>query len=258
MTANELKALFGVSGNRDNVGTDAKDFVSFRDEIGKRTPQGRPLSWAACRAAAADNRLLIAAQPSPLVEALESQGAVVVLSEGHSEAIVRRLLSKTPLRIEKSLFMPLPLADANAETGWLPLVKAVQSLLAVHERRPVAVRLGQFAYAGSSGAGLVAAVEEKPFSIAYLDRVRRPPQSAGWDAVSLVLNVDHPTVQKLRTTAFDEPEWAAYTLLKLFHLGVDLTATLDGALLAAATAQRGQRLGQEDGARRRHHQRAAQ
>ena len=137
------------------------------------------MSYVECRTAAAAQQLVVAAQPSPLVEALESQGFVVILQEGRSEGIARRLLGQTPLRIEKSLFMPLAVADSNAESTWAPLIDGVQSLLLSHEKQPIAVRLGQFAYAGSAGAGLVAAVEAKPYSVSFIDNARRPPRGSG-------------------------------------------------------------------------------
>jgi hypothetical protein len=58
----------------------------------------------------------------------------------------------------------------------------------------------------------------------------------------LVANADHPTVAQLIDLAHKEPEFAAYTLTKLFFLGHQLDTELDGQLATIALERRCQRL----------------
>jgi hypothetical protein len=103
------------------------------------------------------------------------------------------------------------------------------------------IALGHLAYPGSGVAEHVAITQAHFGELTPIADIGE--LSSGWFRANriVVVNADHPTVVHLLELAANEPELAAYLLLKLFFLRSKLDPQLDGQLARLATEARWQR-----------------
>jgi hypothetical protein len=131
--------------------------------------------------------------------------------------------------------------EAARQRAWVPLGNALSHLLEDHGARLDRLDIGHLATPGSAVRDWVAITQPEPGAPTRIDEARVLGTSWLSRRRTLVVNVDHPVVQRLMTLAEHEPELAAYLLLKLFYLrGSDRSVATDGEL-AHATYLRRQR-----------------
>jgi len=204
-----------------------------------RTVDGAPVALSVLRQHAERSKLLLSAVPSPLSQVLAQAGWLVLKAEAHTRELCEHLLGRSVETAGERFGLPVQATDpALCERG-APLRAAVAALLLARGLAVRAVALGHMDYPGSNLAGWAAVAQAEAFALIPLADARRSDGKARQD---LVLNVDHPAVQELMTLARAEPEWAAYTLLKLHFLNIGLTCELDSALGTLAVEARWRRL----------------
>ncbi len=206
---------------------------------------GVELGAKALRKAAKAGTLWVAEERSPLVEAALADGHVVVSQPRGvrgTAVLLHALVERSVVLAGQGLLRPEPARDEAEARAWAPLLAATGALLRALELPLAALALAHFDYPDSCVAERLFVLQPSacaltPWSYAV---TRPPPQWQRTDA--LVINADHPELASLVTLAPREPEFAAYTLVKLLHLsGGPLPVEVDAALAAASTALRAER-----------------
>jgi hypothetical protein len=205
------------------------------------TVGGPPVSLARCRAAAGRG-LWMASERSPVTDALESGGALVIRTAAET-TLVDLVSSHTQTHLEpvENLCTALPSTESRERARWQPLRAALIELLSTTGTRVSDIELGHLAYPGSPVAGWVAITQRKLGELTRIEDVGRLSGGFLSGRRVVVLNADHPTVTHALDLADHEPELAAYLVLRLFYLRSELDPERDGALATAAAEVRWQR-----------------
>lgn len=213
-----------------------------------RSPSGQPIPLAELRkvvdaGARGKDAPLQASARSPLTDALEAQGRLIVLAAPADPIHDLVAALGPPLPAAATYCTALPPRGEVEARRWQPLAQAAEALLAAHGAKLAGVAIGHLDYPESAIAARVAITQRRFGDVDRVDEVRELGTSLFARRRLLVLNADHPTVASLVALAHREPEFAAYVLCKLFFLGERLDAALDGELAALALGQRDRRLG---------------
>ena len=206
--------------------------------------RGRPVELGAARRAGKSKKLYYDTAASPLMQALDEAGLLVLRAGADSWAArLLQRLSPSPVHRANDVFC-LPVApDAAHEVArYRPLEKAVRRLAEAHSGHATDLPFAHFAYDGSCIAHRVAIVQRQVGAVTRLDEIGTLAGSVFSKQRALVVNLDHPTVAHLVALASREPELAAYALLKLFYLRGELSTELDGQLMAQAHGLRSRRV----------------
>ena len=180
-----------------------------------------------------------AGAPSPVTAALVARGDTVLLyPHGSWLARVITLHAGRSPKPAASL-CTAPLVAAPELASWQPLRAALVELLG--RKGVLDVALAHLAYPESSVAERVAITQAKLGELTELEAIGE--LSMGWFASKrlVVINADHPTVTHLIEVAREEPELAAYLLLKLFFLRTELSPARDAVLATQAAEARWRR-----------------
>ena len=192
--------------------------------------------------AGGDGRLFTAAVATPVVEALARRGDLVVACEKGDG--VHRLLEilggETP-EANAAFCLPLPLESPGPSHR--VLADGIQESLAKSGAKISAVRFGHLGYEGSAAADRVALVQRTFGELTPIGDAHDLPTELLSRRRVVVVNVDHPTVERLLQLAPREPELAAYVAVKLLYLRGRMTPELDTRLATAAVERRWKRLG---------------
>lgn len=209
-----------------------------------RTIDGAVVGAAALRKAAKAGTLWVAAEALPLVRAAIAAGHVVVTRpEGcvGVDVLLKAVVGREVLAATRVLVRPEPL-DAGPAAQWAPLAAAVHALLRAVGVDVAEVTIAYLRSPGSVVAGRLFVLLPAADALAlYTDELLRP--LAQWRRKDvLVLDAEHGSLRPLPTLARREPEFAAYTLLKLACLETGpLPVELDARLCTASAQLRAER-----------------
>ncbi len=234
-------------------------------------PSGARVSLDSIMTALTSGELLLAGARSPVTDALEAKGTLVVLVPGDAEPDVegedagededadadeaaeqeqpvQKFLSSVRSRVGghtswvgDRFCMPAPPADEGEGARWRELQAATAQLMRDYGAKLSEVRLGHFRYPESAIADRVAISQRESYALEPVTDVRVIGMSFFSRRRALVINADHPLVITLIELARSEPEFAAYQLAKLFFLGERLDAQLDAQLAKHTMERRWQR-----------------
>jgi hypothetical protein len=157
--------------------------------------------------------------------------------------LLKALVEREVVEAGRGLVRPEPARSEAEAASWAPLQAAVQALLQAADVPVAGVALAHFEYRCSCIADRVFVLQAAAGALTpWTTAVVRSPD--GWKRKdTLVLNADHPSIAPLWALARREPEFAAYTLLKLVHLSVGpLPIEIDSQLATASTTLRARRL----------------
>jgi molecular chaperone HtpG len=200
----------------------------------------------ALRRAAKAGTLWVAGEATPLVSAALAAGHVVIARpEGGLgvDLLLHAVVGRDVQAATQALVRPEPVG-APTTAAWAPLAAAAQALLRAVGVEVAAVAAADLRYPGSVVASHLfvllpaadALARHTPELRRSLDRWRRD------DVV--VLDAAHDGLVPLPALARREPEFAAYTLLKLACLDAGpLPVELDARLCTASAQLRAERLG---------------
>ena len=187
--------------------------------------------------------VIVAPRSSPVSEALERAGAIVVwLPDECSKGrlLLERVVSAT-IEVDRWC-TALPPRDAEEAARWRPLADAVTRLLGEWGAKLGGVQLGHLAYEDSTVADRVAITQaEFGEATAVADAAAIGTGLLASRRV-VVLNADHPTIRTIAALAQSEPELAAYFACKAFFLGVRLDAETDERLVSLSYDSRARRV----------------
>lgn len=226
--------------------------TEVRHCIVARSVDGATISLPALSAVAAIGKLVTADAVTPLVEGLRAEGGIacftwqtpLIAAIYQAQTAAERSWIQAPsdpepktFVIERRFVRPLPFVtdDGRLQERLAALRVSAQQLLKIGSEKTAAVAFAQLGYEGSSVRGKISvvvpgqALATSPLS----------PWHGGLDG-TLVVDAEHPQLQALLPLCDQEPELAAYALLKLVLLG-QMTAERDSVLLAAAMEARWQR-----------------
>ena len=230
-------------------------------------PSGARVSLDSIMTALTSGELLLAGAPSPVTDALEAKGTLVVLvpddakaaDEGEGaeadedeaaveEKPVEKFLSSLRSRVGghtswvgDRFCKPAPAVDEGEGARWRELQAATAQLMKDYGAKISEVRLGHFRYPESAIEDRVAISQRESYALEPVTEVRVIGMSFFSRRRALVINADHPLVITLIELARSEPEFAAYQLAKLFFLGERLDAQLDAQLAKHTMERRWQR-----------------
>ena len=209
------------------------------------SPSGVPVTLKALRKAlSGDERPLLARARTPLTDAVEANGELVLLAPDHAaiHTLFGALGGPPLLPVGARYCMPLPPRDDVEAGRWRPLAAATEDLIRGYGGKLSGVELGHFEDPESRIGDWVAITQRRFGDLDEIADVRELGTGFLSRKRTLVLNADHPTVNALVALSQSEPEMAAYVLSKLFFLGDKLDTTIDGVLATLALQQRDERL----------------
>jgi len=218
-------------------------------------PSGAAVSFEQLCEAAGQSRLVFASVRSPLTDALEATGEVVLMlpAPESAEDLVPNdegalaLLSALPgvvgergklVWLPQVLCQPQPPAGPTEVRDWNPLLRAVADLVKRHGGKLSGVVVGHFDYPESGIANRVAITQHALGEMSLVEDMHKLGSSLFSRRRMLVLNADHPAVIRCMELAQHEPEFSAYLLVKLFFLGTQLNPVVDAALAQHAMERR--------------------
>jgi len=211
------------------------------DRIFYKTVRGGEATVSEIRRAQRKGRLLVDTKESPLIEALETREGAIVLAvapETVAHETLTILLDGEPPRANGRFCHPVPATSAAEGRAWEPLRRGLSRLFDDHGAKLSDVALAHFAYPGSSIVGQVAITQQDLGEVTAVEEAKGLGRSFFSRRRVMVVNADHPTVQRLIRVSAAEPEFASYVLAKLFFLRGELTTTLDADLLNHALIRR--------------------
>ncbi len=218
--------------------------AGVEDRAAFRSPAGLAIGVSAVhRALARRGVVYFEAERSPLTDALEDRGHLVIrMAPGSPEHRLLKALDpgERSVAVCERCCMPLPLAD-DALERWRPLTAAVAQLIVDGGGEITGVVAGHLDYHGSAVARDVAITQEHFGELSLLSEVRGRGRELLDRVQLLVVNADHPAVQTLATLAKSEPEFAAYQYIKLMFLGARLDPELDAAFAGMTVERRWRR-----------------
>ncbi len=209
------------------------------------SPSGAAITLKALRRAlASDERPLLANSRTPLTDAVEERGVLVLLAPPGAplHTLIEGFDGPRLASVGARYCKPRPPVDAFEAEQWLPLARATEALLSDYGGKLSGVEIGHFKDTEGRIDGWVAITQRRFGDLDELGEVRELGTRFLSRKRTLVLNADHPTVHALVALAQSEPEMAAYVLSKLFFLGEKLDTTIDGELAQLALERRDQRL----------------
>lgn len=210
-----------------------------------RSPSGALLDREALadRGPLRKREVIVAPRPSPVSEALERAGEVVVwLPDGCSKGrMLLEQLATTTLAVD-GWCTALPPRDNEEAERWRPLADAVGRLLDSWGAKLVGVQLGHLAYQDSTVADRVAITQAEFGEATALDQATVLGTGLLASRRVVVLNADHPSIRTIAGLAQSEPELAAYLAIKAFFLGERLDAETDERLASLTYESRARRL----------------
>lgn len=190
-----------------------------------RTPGGLKVSLRDVLLAQKEQRLLVAAATTPLVEALEEKEYLILKAlPGDPEwALLVALLGQQPKRVELQYVYPL-----EVESEAPPALRlALQGLAPAWGGKLRDVRLARSCCSQDWPAILVT-------EFGQLERLSEVKLSRRGKGEVLVLNCEHASVQRVLSLAEKQTELAAYLLVKHFLLQSGLNPDLDAELALRA------------------------
>jgi len=221
-------------------------------------PSGTPVSFEQLCKAAKQERLIFASVQSPLTDALEASGEVVLkLAAPEKVELGEQLLPDDEGAVAllaalpgvigprgKLCWLPQVLCQPQPPTGptevrdWNPLLRAVADLVKRHGGKLSGVVVGHFDYPESGIANRVAVTQHALGEMSPVEDLQKLGTSLFSRRRMLVLNADHGAVIRCMELAQHEPEFSAYVLVKLFFLGAQLDPKVDAALAQHAMERR--------------------
>ncbi|MCA9709076.1 MAG: hypothetical protein KDK70_24740, partial [Myxococcales bacterium] len=140
-------------------------------------------------------------------------------------------------------FIRPPAPDRDSQAQWSPLAAALAELLAALDVRVAGVAMASFAYPHSCIADRPFVLQPQLEALTPWTTDAQRPMERWKKKDTLVINAVHPFVAPLHALARREPEFAAYTLLKLLNLAVGpLPVEVDAKLATASSQRRAERL----------------
>ena len=222
----------------DKIPSAANDFALLPSVSNK------PLTVSALLKARDDKKLTTALTQTALTDVMEAEGFAVVARSSAGSDLATALSPQGLPHLEGVYCTTLPVTDPTRRATWKPLHFATKALLEAHSPRLSELSLAHFTYPRSEIVKLVAITlaEPEPGKLSRVDEVLNVKSSVFSKKRSLVVNADHPTVIELEKLAEREPEFAAYTLVKLFFLNITLDPELDARLGEISAERRCKRL----------------
>ncbi len=234
------------------------------DTVRSRTvymqPSGAEVTLDQLQAAGKKKRLLFAGRQSPVTDAVEASGEVVLalppptkVVEGcpvepdDAEAMVLLTalgvtgLAGTLRWIPHEVCQPQPPDDNSEVRDFNPLMRGVGELIREHGGKLSGVALAHFDYPESGISTMVAITQQTLGDVSPMSEVKTLGMSLFSRRRMLVLNADHPAVIRCMELAQHEPEFASYVLVKLFFLGDRLDPKVDATLAKHVMESRCQR-----------------
>ncbi len=212
-----------------------RDYEVFASPSGSRYPL-----QAVMRAGAHDH-LYYDIGRSPVTDALESGGKVVVLcrtSKDPARAALEVLRGGQVKRASRRFCTALPARSDREAERWDRLRSAVQRLLDDFGARLKRVEVGRLRYPGTVVAHRVAITQGELGELTPIEEAGLLPTSLFRFRRVLVLNADHPMVGSLLDLSEREPETAAYLVTKVFLLREELPLETDARLATLAMERR--------------------
>ncbi len=189
-----------------------------------------------------DGRLFTAAVATPVVETLVRRGdRVVACQKGDGVHRLLEILGEGSLEANETFCLPLPLESLRP--CHQILADGIQESLERSGAKISEVRFGHLGYEGSAVADRVALVQRTFGELTPISEAHDLPTKLLSRRRVVVVNADHPTVERLLQLAPREPELAAYVAVKLLYLRGRLTPELDTRLAISAVERRWKRLG---------------
>ncbi|MEM7357141.1 MAG: hypothetical protein AAF657_40375, partial [Acidobacteriota bacterium] len=205
------------------------------------THSGAALSVREAVAAGGAGRLFTAAVVTPVVEALARRGdRVVACAKGDGVHRLLTILVEKPPEANEAFCLPLPLEWPGPSHR--VLAAGIHRSLEASGAKVAEVRFGHLGYEGSAVADRVALVQRTFGELTPIGDVHDLPTQLLARRRQVVINADHPTVERLLQLVPREPELAAYVAVKLLYLRGHLTPELDTRLVTAAVERRWKRL----------------
>lgn len=208
-----------------------------------------PVTLSACLEAAkasTEDRLgmlLKASRNSPLTEALATEGFLIAHEKRAPSELLDALGGGKKVPVAHTLYCaPAVVGETKELSSFEPLQAATMSLLRKAGIKVASLELGHFNYPGSGIESWTAMSQRKLGEVTLREEARKLNRALLSRKRVLVVNADHPTVDKLIELASKEPEFAAYTLAKLFFLGHQLDTQLDTELATISVERRCRRL----------------
>ena len=207
---------------------------------------GRPATPSAVSKAAKAQRLWVANVRSALVDAVVAEGHIVlsVPAQGAAGrtalilALAGRLVGEAP----RSFIQPVPIEDRAELDRLAPLRAALAELLQSLDVRVAGVQMARFDYPHSCILDRTFVLLPAPGALVPWTTEALRPMERWKKKDTVVINAAHPFVAPLPALARREPEFAAYTLLKLVNLAAGpLPVEVDARLATASTELRARR-----------------
>lgn len=222
-------------------------------------PSGAAVRLDQLIAACKKKRVLFAGARSPLTDAVEATGELIlalkpptelseeaqVIQPDEPEALL--LLHafsdmaglKSKLRwLPQELCQPQPPTGAAEARDFNPLLAGVADMIREYGGKLSGVVFGHFDYPESGISQQVAITQHALGELSSVSEVKTLGMSLFSRRRMLVLNADHPAVIRCMELAQHEPEFSSYLLVKLFFLGDRLDPKVDAALAKHAMERR--------------------
>lgn len=214
------------------------------------TLHGKPLSLSDCARRHKDGALHVTHARTHVCDALQEDYTILLAREQRREdamvAVIEAYLEARVPAVEERWAMPAP-AELDRAPGAQALKDHARALVRALGGKLEKIALGHFDYAdGRSPLRRMMAVAHDelaaPFEVADIPTLGREVLLG---TRGLALNADDERVARLVRVARDEPEWAAFTLVKMLLLHEGLRAEDDSLLVTHAIDRRERRLGKE-------------
>lgn len=205
------------------------------------SPSGQRLTLEAVMRAKDHGSLYYDVGRSPVTDALEKAGNVVVrCTKGKDPArtVLDALHGGKVKRASRAFCTVLPASSHDEDERWDRLRFAVRRLLDDFGARVKGVEVGRMRYPGSVVGHRVAITQGELGELTPADEAGMLPTSFFRFKRVLVLNADNPMVEKLLDLCAVEPEVAAYLICKVFMLREDLPLETDSRLANLAMERR--------------------
>lgn len=204
--------------------------------------QGQAVTLAQVQEAAEDGELYYENEPSPLSPLLLHAGKVVLPLTGGLSSALASLFGKSRAKLTHASYCTALSPTAPEHESWRPLQESLTQLLKAYGAKVRQVRLGHLTYPGSSVKSRVVITQGRLGELTPLAEASQLATSFFSKRRTVVVNADHPTVEKLIQLAPKEPEVAAYLTAKLFFLHDELTPQIDSTLATCTMELRCRRL----------------
>ena len=198
-----------------------------------------------CAKARNRNRLMLSRGRAHFAHLMPSDYVILDVRPGHGAHRLLMAAIKRDVPVLEDVWVHVP-PCSPALSGAPQLLAAFEQVLADAGNRPLSVHFGEFAYPFSQ------LEDELAIAVTDLDTPLHRADLTVFDPFSMtghvLLNADHPVIADAIAVAVEEPEFAAYTVLKICALHHDavenavLTEEIDVRLAMASVERRTSRL----------------